>query len=300
VSDSAAAREWTTRAERGVLPLIRAMAWLALRLGRPTARLLLYPVCLYYLLFGGAARTASRDYLQRVLPRRPGAADVFRHFHCFACCVLDRVFLLTGRTHLFDLRVTGEAILLDTFRRRTGCIVLGAHFGSFEVARALGRRHDDLRISLVMYEENARKIKAVLTAIDPALARDVIALGAADSMIAVGERLERGDFVGILADRSIAGEATQRFPFLGSPAAFPQGAFRLAALMRCPVVLMIPAYRGGRRYDVVFETLIDAAPLPPGGRATQVDEAMRRYVERLEHYCRAAPYNWFNFYDFWA
>jgi predicted LPLAT superfamily acyltransferase len=300
VSDSAAAREWTTRPERGALPLIRAMAWLALHLGRPAARLLLFPISLYYLLFSGAARRASRDYLERVLPRRPGLADVWRHFHCFATCVLDRVFLLTGQTQLFDLRVTGEAMVLDILRRRTGCILLGAHFGSFEAARALGRRHADLRISLVMYEENARKIKSVLTAIDPELARDVIALGASDSMIRVGERLERGDVVGILADRSIAAEATQRFPFLGSPAAFPQGAFRMAALMRCPVVLMMAAYRGGRRYDVVFETLIDAAPPPPGGRAAQVEEAMRRYVERLEHYCRAAPFNWFNFYDFWA
>jgi predicted LPLAT superfamily acyltransferase len=74
----------------------------------------------------------------------------------------------------------------------------------------------------------------------------------------------------------------------------------MAALMRCPVVLMMAAYRGGRRYDVVFETLIDAEPPPPGGRAAQIDEAMRRYVERLEHYCREAPFNWFNFYDFWA
>ncbi|HEV2551683.1 MAG TPA: hypothetical protein VGU20_30520 [Stellaceae bacterium] len=300
MSDSAAAREWTARTERGALPLIRAMAWLALHLGRPTARLLLFPISLYYLLFSGAARRASRDYLERVLPRRPGIADVWRHFHCFASCVLDRVFLLTGQTELFDLRITGEAIVLDILRRRTGCILLGAHFGSFEAARALGRRQVDLRISLVMYEENARKIKAVLTAIDPELARDVISLGASDSMITVGERLERGDFVGILADRSIAGEATQRSPFLGSLAAFPQGAFRMAALMRCPVVLMMAAYRGGRRYDVVFETLIDAEPPPPGGRAAQVDEAMRRYVERLEHYCRVAPFNWFNFYDFWA
>ena len=23
------------------------------------------------------------------------------------------------------------------------------------------------------------------------------------------------------------------------------------------------------------------------------------YVERLEAYCRMAPFNWFNFYDFW-
>jgi predicted LPLAT superfamily acyltransferase len=212
--------------------------------------------------------------------------------------VLDRVFLLTGQTQLFDLRVTGEAMVLDILRRRTGCILLGAHFGSFEAARALGRRHADFKISLVMYEENARKIKSVLTAIDPELARDVISLGASDSMIRVGDRLERGDVVGILADRSIAGEATQRLPFLGNPAAFPQGAFRMAALMRCPVVLMMASYRGGRRYDLVFEALIDAAP--PGGRAAQVEEAMRRYVERLEHYCREAPFNWFNFYDFWA
>jgi Predicted acyltransferase len=27
---------------------------------------------------------------------------------------------------------------------------------------------------------------------------------------------------------------------------------------------------------------------------------MRRYAARLEHYCREAPFNWFNFYDFWA
>jgi predicted LPLAT superfamily acyltransferase len=300
VSDGAASREWTTRSERGALPLIRTMVWVASRLGRPAARLLLYPVCGYYLFFNTAARRASRGYLRRVLAHQPGAADLFRHFYCFASCVLDRVFLLTGQAHLFDIRVTGEEIVLDIVGRRIGCILVSAHFGSFEVARTLGRRQSDLRISLVMYEENARKIRAVLTAIDPQLARDVIALGASDSMITVGERLERGDVVGILADRSIAREATAPYSFLGSTAAFPQGAFRMAILMGCPVVLMMSAYRGGRRYDVVFETLIDPVHPLPGGRGEQVDGAMRRYVERLEHYCREAPFNWFNFYDFWA
>ena len=27
---------------------------------------------------------------------------------------------------------------------------------------------------------------------------------------------------------------------------------------------------------------------------------MQRYVSTLEALCREAPYNWFNFYDFWA
>jgi hypothetical protein len=26
---------------------------------------------------------------------------------------------------------------------------------------------------------------------------------------------------------------------------------------------------------------------------------IRRYAARLEHHARQAPYNWFNFYDFW-
>jgi predicted LPLAT superfamily acyltransferase len=27
--------------------------------------------------------------------------------------------------------------------------------------------------------------------------------------------------------------------------------------------------------------------------------AQQRYAERLSHFCRIAPYNWFNFFDFW-
>jgi predicted LPLAT superfamily acyltransferase len=294
-------QEWATRSERGALPLIRLIVWIALSLGRPIARLFLYPICAYYVAFAGAPRRASRLYLTRVLARRPGIGDVFRHFHCFASCALDRVFLLNGQTELFDIHVHGEEIVLEILRRDSGCILLGAHFGSFEVARAMGRRQPNLRVTLVMYEENARKIRTALAAINPQLAMEVIGLGTFDSMIAVGERLDQGHFIGILADRSVDGEDQVRYPFLGSSAAFPCGAFRMAVLLQRPVVLMFGVYRGGRRYDLFFETLIDpAGVVPTVGRGEQIQAAMRQYVERVEHYCRDAPYNWFNFYNFWA
>ena len=292
--------QWTAQTERGALPLIKFIAWVALRLGRPVARLFLYPICLYFLIFSNGTREASRQYLARALGRTPNIFDVFRHYHCFAACVLDRVFFLNAQLHLFDLRVHGEDAVIDTLRRGSGCMLVGAHFGSFEVAGALGRRQPDLRISLVMYEENARKIRTVLYAINPSLAMEVIGLGKPDSMITVGERLEKGYCIGMLADRSMQGEGQVRFPFLGASAAFPEGPFRMAALMKRPVVLMVGVYRGGRGYDVFFEPLIDPSELPPDRRGEHVEEAMRRYVARLEHYCRAAPYNWFNFYDFWA
>jgi predicted LPLAT superfamily acyltransferase len=61
---------------------------------------------------------------------------------------------------------------------------------------------------------------------------------------------------------------------------------------------MVALYRGGNRYDIHFERLADA-PAADAGREALMRERLCRYVARLEHYCRGAPYNWFNFYDFW-
>jgi predicted LPLAT superfamily acyltransferase len=292
-------QEWLAQRERGSVATIRLLVWIALKLGRRAARLLLYPICLYFLVFSHGTRLASRAYLARVLGRKPRLGDVFRHYHSFSSCALDRVFLFNDRIDLFDLRIQDEDMVLDILRQGSGCFLLGAHLGSFEVMGALGRRQPDLRISMAMYEENAQKIGSVLKAINPNLAIDVVGLGQFSSMIEVQDRLDRGHAMGVLADRGLGGEKVVRYPFLGAPAAFPLGPFRIIAIMKRPVVLMFGLYRGGRRYDIFFEVLANPAEWPAGDRAEEIDKMMRRYVERLEHYCRLAPYNWFNFYDFW-
>jgi hypothetical protein len=78
---------------------------------------------------------------------------------------------------------------------------------------------------------------------------------------------------------------------------------RLAAVLRRPVVFMAGLYLGGNRYEVRFEPLADFSALPEGGRAGRdalVHEAIERYARCLERNARRAPYNWFNFHDFWA
>ncbi len=81
-----------------------------------------------------------------------------------------------------------------------------------------------------------------------------------------------------------------RLDFLGQPAPFPEGPFRMAAMLKAPVVTMFGLYRGGRCYDIEFEAL----------DMSDLDAAMAEYVRRLECHCRSVPYNWFNFYRFWA
>jgi predicted LPLAT superfamily acyltransferase len=291
---ASAREEWTTRRERGALPLMRLMVWIALRVGRPAAQMLMLPVCAYFFLFSRRARAASLAYLSRVLGRCPTVADRWRHYRCFATCLLDRVLMLNGRVDLFDLSLIGEEIVRAMQARGGGGFLFGAHIGSFEVVRAVGRHLADVRTSLVMYEENARKTNAVLHAINPALAIDIIGLGKPGSMLAVRDRLDDGHLVGLLADRSLENERRVQMSFLGEPAWFPLGPFRMAAMLGRPVVLMLGLHQGGRRYRIVFETLC-AEP-----SNDSVDDMMLRYVARIEHHCRNAPYNWFNFYDFWA
>jgi predicted LPLAT superfamily acyltransferase len=291
--------EWVDRPERSNTLALRLIVWVALTLGRSAARLLLYPVCVYFLIFSSASHAASTKYLRKVLPREPRLADTFRHCHTFAATLLDRVFLFNGQFARFDVRVHNEDILFDMTARGEGCFLLGAHMGSFEIIRALGMRNTAARISLVMFEDNARKFNSVLAAINPELGLQVILLGKIDSMLKVETALKQGEIVGMLGDRTFQGEGTVACEFLGEEARFPSGPFRLAAMLQRPVVLMFGLYRGGNRYDIHIERLVDTWQVPGASRAQVLEQALHRYVGRLEHHCRDAPYNWYNFYDFW-
>ncbi len=269
---------------------LRRAVWLARTLGRGLSRALIAPICLGFLAFDAASRSASRAYLRRALGREPGIADIARHFFVFATTVLDRIYLLNDEVHRFDIAIHGETIVTDILRQGSGCLLLGAHHGSFEVLRSVGRHQPDLRVSLAMYEETGRKIGAALNAINPHLAPQIIGLGTPGAMLQIRDCLEKGGFVGMLADRTLRGDSPIRVPFLGAPANFPTGPARLSALLDTPVVLMFGLFRGGNRYEVHFEVL-DAA---------DTADLVARYAQRLEHYCRLTPYNWFNFFDFWA
>ncbi len=294
---------WTRRPERSNQSVLRLMAWISLRLGRPAGRLVLHGVAAYFLAFAPRARRASANYLARVLGRPPTLAERHRHILAFASTIHDRVYLLNDRFDLYDIEIVGEDAIQGAMAGGQGVLLLGAHLGSFEVMRALGRQKTGRGISMLMYEENARKINATLAAINPAAVQDIIPLGRMESMLAAKEKLDAGHLVGMLADRAIDRKAGsdpgREIDFLGAPASFPLGPFRVAAMLRRPVLFMTGLYLGGNRYRIHFEPLADFSNVGRGRRDAAIEAAQRAYVARLEHHCRAAPCNWFNFFDFW-
>lgn len=279
--------------------MLRVMTWISLTLGRRPARAVLHLIAAYFLLWAPASRLASRDYLRRALGRAPHWHDLYRHFFTFAATIHDRIYLVNRRFDLFDVEVHGEDILRRLLADGQGLFLMGAHLGSFEVIRALGRQAPDLRVAMLMHQDNAKKINAMLAAINPEAVQDIIGLGHVDAMLQVRERLEAGGVVGMLVDRSPGDEA--RFPvnILGADTQLPSGPFRMAALLRRPVVFMTGLYLGGNRYAIHFEPLADFSDVAQGQRDVVVQAAIHRYAALLDHYCRKAPYNWFNFFNFW-
>ena len=290
---------WTTHPERGSMMTMRAMSFISLRLGRRVARIAVYGIAAYFFLFAPTMRGHMRHYLRRALRREPTASDRYRLIVSFASTVHDRLYLISGRFEEFEISSEGTEVVAKRFLRGEGAFLMGAHMGSFEVTRALGRRQPGLNICLAMYEDNARKLKSIIAAVNPRLALDIIPLGTINSMLQIQSRLDAGAFVGMLGDRTFGAERCVRLDFLGAPAYFPTSAMRVAAILRRPVIFMVGLYRGGNRYHIVFDELADFSQTTVADREAAVRVAIARYAAVLEHYCTTDPFNWFNFFDFW-
>jgi predicted LPLAT superfamily acyltransferase len=260
---------------------------------------LLYPITVYFLITAHAARQASYEFLKRARGASVHWWNVLRHFYYFAATILDRVYLLRGEFNRFCITIHGKEVWQHQNEDGKGCILLGSHLGSFEVLRALGVMQRGFSLKVLMNTAHNQNISRFFDTLNPTIAATVIAPDRPDTLIRVRESLDAGCLVGMLGDRVFGADKTTRCHFLGVPATLPAGPILLAATMHCPIVLFFGVYRGGNRYDIYFEHFADEIVLNREHRAEEIQLWMQRYVARLEHYARLAPYNWFNFYSFW-
>jgi predicted LPLAT superfamily acyltransferase len=290
--------EWATKKERSNMLMLRIMTWISLKLGRRAGRTVLHLIAAYFLIFAPSSRHASKQYLRRALGRPATLCDQYQHFFTFAATIHDRIYLINQRFDLFDIDVAGAAAVHAHLATGQGLFLAGAHLGSFEVIRSLGK-DKDLRVAMFMHEDNAKKINAMLSAINPNASRDIISLGNVESMLQVNQKLEDGYAIGILADRVFGDDAVHPVQILGDEVYLPLGPFRLAALLKQQVMFMTGLYLGGNRYSIHFHPLADFTNVERSQRDIAVKNAMHEYATLIDYYCRSAPYNWFNFFDIW-
>jgi len=290
---------WIKRKERGSLFLIRFISWLAINLGRPVGRVLLYPITLYFVLFMPYARKSSTLFLTRALGIKPGFRQLFRHFHTFAATILDRVFLLSGHYDEYQIEVEGMDVALKEYHKNRGCILMGSHLGSFDLLRTVGNDDSGIKYKALMYGENSEKVSSVLNILNPELASSMIPVGKSNTMLLVQDALAAGELVGVLADRHMNDSKVAVCDFYNQKVRFPTAPVLLGGLLNVPVLMFFAVCTGNKSYRIHFELLSDEVIFDRSSRKKVLEQFTQQYVLRLEHYSKKYPYNWFNFFDYW-
>jgi predicted LPLAT superfamily acyltransferase/glycosyltransferase involved in cell wall biosynthesis len=305
---------WWGIAERGSHLGMSLLALSCRLFGTRVTKLWLYPIVAYFLLTGRSARTASRNYfrhLQQAAPQdgtpRPGWLSAYRHMLAFAQSGFDKLAAWSGRVNMEDVKFDDPAAFEALSASGRGALVIGAHLGNLEMTRALAARGAHAKVTAIVYMEHARRFNSVLASANSDFAQRLVEVSdfGPETAMMMQDRVDAGELLVIVGDRVPAHDSgrTTEAQFLGSTAPFAQGPYVLAHALGCPVYLFfcLKERDGGRDgYQLYFEPFAERIELPRRERAQHLAAWAQRYAARLEHYCRKAPYQWFNFFDFWA
>lgn len=296
---------------------MRFTAFVYRALGRALCSLLLYPIVAYFYLTDRAGRRSARRYLARVARAgapesalgRPGPArHPFRLYREFGIALLDHVGFCLGRSSDFAVEIRGMEHLDKLARDGRGGLVLGAHLGSFAAMRLIAQERSPIAVNVLMYTRHAARINSVLLR----LSKHSGALGAVrvipievDSLshvLMARSAVQRGEVVAVLADRLHPHDVQRAsaVELLGGCVELPAGPVLLGRALGCPVVTMFALRSGNARYTIHVDPFAERIALPRDGREAAIHAYCQQYAQRLERYCRLAPYQWFNFYDYWS
>jgi predicted LPLAT superfamily acyltransferase len=302
---------WSRAAERGSLLGLRITVACYRLFGRPVSLVLVHGIVSYFFLTGRSSRKSSLAYLRRVAAAPGGAAALgrapdiwasFLQFRAFALSIFDRLALWFGHEGDLSFEVEGREHYDRLLTPTRGAIVVGSHLGSFDALRALADR-DGRVVNVLMYTRHAPRINTIFEQLAPDAQVRVMQVdrNSMDTVLRIRSCIGRGELVAMLGDRVEPNDRgrTCRVSLLGGSVELPEAPYVLAGLLGCPIFFMVALREGGGRYRVFAEVLSERVPFARGERAKRVHELAEAYAGRLEHHCLSAPYQWFNFFDYW-
>jgi predicted LPLAT superfamily acyltransferase len=261
---------------------------------------LLYFVCAYYLVCDRRAVCAALAYVRRRFPHHSPVRhrwDVYRLFIEQGKNLIDRSYLLAGgqglASHLEGLQQADEIL-----KSGQGFILLTAHLGNWQVVMSALRRFGRKVHLLMRPEDNPAVAEALRISTDGEGVSIISPEEDLGGVLAIMKAIQHGDIVSIMGDRSYNFSSVD-VTFLGDPARFSCGAFHIAALAQCPVVVLLAAKTSVHDYVVSVRGVFHPAYQPAVNKKLQLRGWVQEFARLMEGYVEAYPYQCFLFHDIW-
>lgn len=226
----------------------------------------------------------------------------FRALHARAWSLVER-FEQFGAGVQPDVEFVGRDAWHSFEQADRGCLVITAHFGSWEIAPLLPVAALERHMHLVREREEdsatQRYYESLLArhprkvACTTHFAGDDPQLGA-KLLLA----LRRGDVVTMAADRPRTGMASIQVPMFGKAVALPIGPLALARAAAVPLYPVFVFRTGRRSYRAVARTPFSVAST--SDRGADLAAAAARVAREVEWSVSQAPYQWFRSEEVWV
>lgn len=302
---------WANIEERGVYLGLKIMLLAFQVFGRWLFTLILYPVITYFFFSGTVARRSSLEFLQNSyrwnpekspFKKMPGRWQVFLHLISFGNASLDKIASWLGKIPHHEVDFPKREEFLD-LTEKSGGVILASHLGNMELLRAMGHGRHNVKLTILVHTHHAELFNRILREANPEVTTELTQVThiGPDTAMLLKEKVDRGEYVVIVGDRISVDSPGRNViaDFLGKPAAFPQGPFILASLLRCPVYLLF-CVKEKKGYYVSYEVFAEERlVLPRKTRQESLQKVVETYVDRLAEFACRYPLQWYNFFPFW-
>ena len=294
-------RAWSGKTQGGTLGQKSIMLFLRY-IGIRPLYVILACVVPFYMIFSRRNRKNTEAYLQR----RLGSLSYWRriklcyknHYY-FSQAMVDRFAMLTGLRKRYRLQsISGEQTLQTLLKGDQGLILAGAHLGNMEMAGYFFDKHDKKFNGIVFGAEAAFLQKHRIRALAEQNLRLIPVAADLSHLFVLHQALRDGECLTLHCDRNMLGNKHVELPFLGTPAAFPTGAFHLALRMKVPVLSLFVMREKNKTYSIHIKNLTESLP-SAAPHEELIRHYVKAYVDELEIITKRYPEQWYNYHDFW-
>ena len=184
--------------------------------------------------------------------------ELYCHYFLFGQTLIDKIALKSGMADKYRYEFDNYDHCMEVLDRGKGAVMIGAHVGCW-VAGTNFFAPNAKGINIVMYDAEHQDIKEVVEgSAQQQKNYNVISLNndVVGAMLQIKVALNNGECICFTGDRYMEKEHTSCVDFLGAPALFPNGLFKIAAKCRVPVMFYFAMREPGCTYRLIFEEAV--------------------------------------------
>ncbi len=246
----------------------------------------------------GVRRKVVLDNLSRAFPEKSEKKLLIiarKSYQNFAKMTLEymRFPRMTGKDVISLCRLEGEKNLEYVLRKGKGAVLVGGHFGNWELMGAalvqLG-----YSVSFLVGEQHNKLVDDMMNCNRALMGIKIIHMGMA--VRGVLKALRNNGFVALLSDQD-AGRDGVFVNFFGRPASTPQGPAVFVLKTGAPIIFGSAVRLPGGKHRIICELL--SFDHLHGLTSENIREVTQSYTSLLERIIRAYPDHWFWMHRRW-